>query len=379
MGRVIFRVDHAEWAAPVVIVRKSNGDIRICADYSTGLNQCLEAHQHPLPVPNDIFTKISNNKFFTHIDLSDAYYQIPLDEESKKLTTINTHRGLYQFNVLSQGVKPAAGIFQQVMDSMLSGTKGTAAYLDDIIIGGKSEAECLERTREVLKRLENYGFHLRIDKCKFIIPELKYLGLILDSTGIRPDPAKIDAIDRMVEPRNVGELRSFLGAINWYRKFIPQMSSIQAPLENLLRKDVPFKFNDECKASFAKFKEMLKSDLVLTHYDPNLPIIVAADASGYGIGAAILHEFPDGSQKVIAFASRSLSKAERNYGQIEREALALIFAVTKFHRFIYGRHFILETDHKPLLTIFGSKKGIQAHSANRLQRWALTNKKKISS
>lgn len=368
---VIYKVDHSEWAAPIVAVQKTDGRVRLCADYSTGLNNSLEPHHHPLPTSEEIFTKISNNSFFTHIDLSDAYFQVEMDEESQKLLTINTHRGLYRFNRLSQGVKPATGIFQQIADSMLSGTDGTAAFLDDIIIGGKTKEECLQRTRDVLTRLQNYGFTLRIEKCKFLMTQLKYLGLILDSTGLKPDPNKIEAVENLPEPTNVSELRSFLGAINWYRKFIPQMSNLQAPLDELLKKDVKFEWNEKCRQSFVKFKEILKSDLALTHYDPKLPIIVSADASGLGIGAAIQHKMKDGTIKTIAHAARSLNSAEKAYGQIEREALALIFAVKKFHRYIYGRKFTLKTDHKPLLSIFGSTKGVPAHTANRLQRWAL--------
>lgn len=194
---VISPVEYSEWAAPLVTVKKANGDLRPCADYSTGLNNSLESHQHPLPTAEEIFAKLADNKIFSHIDLSDAYFQVEMDDESKHLLTINTHRGLFRFNRLSQGVKPATGIFQQIMDAMLCGLDGVSAFLDDIIIGARSNEENLLRTRQVLQRLQDYGFTLKIAKCKFLLPQLKYLGIILDKDGQRPDPEKLDAIEKL--------------------------------------------------------------------------------------------------------------------------------------------------------------------------------------
>ena len=174
----------------------------------------------------------------------------------------------------------------------------------------------------------------------------------------------------MPRPTDVASLRSFLGLINYYNAFLPSLHNVRAPLNHLLGRDVPWYWSAECERAFVELKRLLTSELLLTHYDPQRPIIVAADASNHGVGAVISHKFPDGSEKAIVHASRILTAAERNYSQIEKEALALVFAVKKFHKMIYGRHFTLLTDHKPLLSIFGSKKGIPVHSANRLQRWA---------
>ena len=150
------------------------------------------------------------------------------------------------------------------------------------------------------------------------------------------------------------------------------MRKLRDPLDNLLKKNIAWNWSSSCQHSFDRFKQLLSSDLLLTHFDPKLPIKVAADASTVGLGAYICHIFPDGSEKPIYHASRSLTPAEKNYSQIEKEGLALVFAVVKLHKYLFGRKFILQTDHKPLLAIFGNKKGIQAHSANCLQRWALT-------
>nr|CDJ95324.1 RNA-directed DNA polymerase (reverse transcriptase) and Integrase domain containing protein [Haemonchus contortus] len=298
--------------------------------------------------------------------------EVEVDDDSKELLTINTHRGLYRYNRLPFGVKSAPGIFQQIIDSMISGLNGVAAYLDDVIVTGRTLSEHNANLEALFSRISAYGFRVRADKCHFVMTQLTYLGNVITAAGRRPDPKKIDAITQMPKPKDTAQVRSFLGLINYYGAFVPEMRQIRAPLDALLKKDTPFNWNPECDAAFERAKEVLASDLLLTHYNPDLPIVVAADASDYGIGAVISHRFPDGSEKAVYHASRSLSATEKNYGQIEKEGLALIYAVRKFHRYIYGRHFTLLTDHKPLLAIFGSKKGVPAYSANRLQRWRLT-------
>ncbi|MFH4976831.1 hypothetical protein AB6A40_003540 [Gnathostoma spinigerum] len=367
---IISKVNYSAWAAPIVVVKKANGSLRICADFSTGLNEALELHQYPLPLPEDIFATLNGGKVFSRIDLTDAYLQVEVDDTSKELLVINTHRGLYRYNRLPFGVKSAPGIFQQIMDTMLSGLQGAVAYLDDVIVMGRTEEEHRRNLDAVFRRIEDYGFHIKAEKCSFFRQSIKYLGFIIDKDGRRPDPAKVEAIQRMPAPTDIASLRSFLGLINYYGAFIKEMREIRAPLDALLKKDAKFFWSSQCQSAFDRAKSVLSSDLLLTHFDPSLDIIVAADASNQGIGAVILHRFPDGAQKAIVHSSRSLTAAEKNYSQIEKEALALVFAVRKFHRMIHGRKFTLLTDHQPLVAVFGSKKGIPVYTANRLQRWA---------
>ncbi|XP_055688256.1 uncharacterized protein K02A2.6-like [Lutzomyia longipalpis] len=368
---IIVPVTSSEWAVPIVVARKANGSVRICGDYSTGLNDLLVSNMYPIPTPDDIFQKLASGKIFSNIDLSDAYLQIPVDEDAQKLLTIHTHRGLFNFTRLAPGVSVAPGIFQSIVERMLAGIDNVAVYFDDICVAGSDITSHINTVKKVLQRIQEYGFHIKLEKCNFFHSQVKYLGHILDSQGVRPDPEKIAAIREMPAPQNQSELRSFLGAINYYCKFVKSMSSLRAPFDNLLRDNTPWEWGAECQANFLKFKEILSSNLLLTHYDPNLPISIAADASNNGIGACIYHTFPDGSEKVIQHVSRTLTSAEQGYSQTEKEGLALVFGVKKFHRYVFGRKFTLYTDHKALLTIFGSKKGIPVHSANRLQRWAL--------
>ncbi|XP_061509326.1 uncharacterized protein K02A2.6-like [Anopheles gambiae] len=368
---IITPIDFSEWAAPIVAIRKPNGKVRICADYSTGLNEALESNHYPLPTPEEIFAQLNGSVVFSIVDLSDAYLQVEVEDESKHLLTINTHRGLFQFNRLAPGVKSAPGAFQRLVDGMIADIPGVRTFLDDAIIFGKTWEAHKQSLDTFLQRLKEYGFHVKLEKCHFYQTEIVYLGHVVDRNGIRPDPEKLKTIASIPAPTNISELRSFLGAVNFYGRFVRNMHELRHPLDQLLKKDTKWKWNSDCQTSFEKFKKVLQSDLLLTHYDPNLPIIVAADASSTGVGAVIFHKFPNGYLKAIQHASRTLTSAEQGYGQPEKEALALTYGVTKFHKYLLGRKFTLLTDHKPLLSIFGSKKGIPLHTANRLQRWAL--------
>ncbi|XP_062538985.1 uncharacterized protein K02A2.6-like [Armigeres subalbatus] len=255
---------------------------------------------------------------------------------------------------------------------MLAGLQRVSGYLDDVVVGGIDEEDHWKNLEAVLKRLKEFGFTVRADKCTFGEEQIGYLGLLLDRHGLRPDPAKIETIVKLPVPTDVSGVRSFLGAINYYGKFVPNMRSLRFPLDELLKEGAKFRWTAECQRSFDRFKQILGSDLLLTHYDPRREIIVSADASSVGVGATISHQFPDGTIKVVQHAARALTKAEQGYSQPDREGLAIVFAVTKFHKMVFGRRFRLQTDHAPLLRIFGSKKGIPVYTANRLQRWALT-------
>ena len=321
-------------------------------------------------MPEDIFATQNGGQVFSQIDLSYAYLQVELDEGSQHLCNINTHRGVYAYQRLPFGTRSAPGIFQEIMNKMLASLPFATAYLDDIIVVSHNQEDHRHHLHAVFERINDYGFRVRLGKCSFYQSSIKYLGFIVDKNRRRPDPSKIKAVVDMPAPTNVTTLRSFLGLVNYYQSFVPNMRSIRYPLDNLLKKDKDWNWSTSCQQAFDSIRGILNSDLLLTHYDPSVEVIVAADASEHGVGAVIQHRWPDGTIKAIAHASCSLTPAEQNYSQIEKEGLALIFAVKKFHKYIYGRYFTLLTDHRPLLSTFGSRKEIPVHSANRLQRWA---------
>ena len=282
-------MDYSEWAAPTLYVLKKTKEIRVCADFSTGLNAALKDYHYPLPSPEEIFNKLNGGKIFSKIDLSDAYLQIPLSENSSRILCINTHRGIFRFNRLPFGVKVAPAIFQQIMDTMLSDLDFAIAYLDDILLTSQNAEEHKQHVFEVFKRIQEYGFKVKETKCDFLLEKIKYLGHIIDKNGRRPDPERSAAIKNMPEPTNVTSLQSSLGLANYYQSFIPKMYELRAPLNDLLNKDKTWDWTPQCQEAFEKLKETLTSELFLTYFNPELKIIVASDASQYGIGAFILH------------------------------------------------------------------------------------------
>ena len=271
---------------------------------------------------------------------------------------------------LPYGISSAPGYFQEIMEQLTADLEGVVVYLDDILVSGANSNEHLKNLKALLKQLNEKGLRCNLDKCVFAQPSIEYLGHIFSNKGIGKGP-KVDAVMKMPAPTNVSSLRSFLGSIQFYNKFLPNLSTTVEPLYNLLKKNVPWKWASEEEVAFKKLKNILSNETLLAHFDPTKKIGIACDASDVGIGAVLFHHYEDGSERPIANASKTLSPTQRKYGQIQKEALAIIFALKKFHQFLYGRRFILVTDHKPLEALFGPTKPTPALAANRLARWAL--------
>lgn len=370
---VLKPVEYSEFASPIVPVLKNNGSVRICADYSVTINKQLVVEQYPLPTIKELFSKLHGGQHFTKLDLSSAYTQLELKPESQNMTCINTHRGLFNYTRLVFGLASAPAIFQRAIDSLLSGMEGILCLLDDILITGKDKDEHLQRLNAVLERLKSAGFTLQKEKCVFFQDQVSYLGYIIDKHGLHKSPDKVKAILDAPVPTNVSKLQSFLGLINYYRNFVQGTSAILSPMYDLLKKGEKWCWTDKHNEAFRKIKECLASEQVLAHYDPNARLILTVDASPYGLGCILSQIQADSCERPISFASRTLNAAEKQYSQIQKEATAIIFGVRRYHQYLYGRSdpFILRTDHKPLISIFGPHKGIPEVSANRLQRYAL--------
>ena len=368
---ILRRITHSSWAAPIVVVPKQDGRVRLCGDYKMTINHYLEVDCYPLPKPNDLFATLAGGQKFSKIDLSQAYQQLVLEEESCELVVINTHIGLFSYTRLPSGVASAPALFQWAMDSILQGIAGVICYINDILVTGKDDAQHLQALEQVLSRLQKAGLTIQKNKCVFMARSVEYLGHVVDAEGLHTTPEKLKAILEAPAPKDLNQMRSFLGLVNYYARFIANLSTVLHPLNRLLRKDVSWEWDELCEEAFQLAKQSLASSRVLVHYDPTLPLKLAGDASEYGVGAVLSHVCPDESERPVAFASRTLSSSERNYAQLEKEALSLIIGVRKFHQYLYGRPFTPYTDHKPLTTILGSKAGIPTLAAARLQRWAL--------
>ena len=369
---IISPAQFSKWAAPIVPVLKQNGAVRICGDYKVTINQASFVDTYPLPRIDELLANLSGEKYFSKLDMSQAYLQLPLDKQSREYVTVNTHKGLYEYNCLPFGVSSAPSIFQRTMDNLLQGIKGVSVYIDDILISGSTVEEHLRTLDKVLERLHNAGLRLNKSKCFFLRPWIEYLGHIINRDGLRPTMEKVRAIQEAPTPRNVGELRSFFGIINYYSRFLPNLSTKLAPLYQLLQKDVRWTWGSEQEKAFEAAKSALQADSLLVHYDESKPLVLACDASQYGLGAVLSHIMEDGQERPVAYASRTLTSAEKNYSQLEKEGLAIIFGVKKFHNYLFGRKFSIESDHQPLSYLFNETKGISQTASSRIQRWALT-------
>ena len=368
---ILEKVDYSEWATPKVPIPKKDGSVRICGDFKVTVNPQLEVDQYPLPRIEDIFAALAGGQQFSKVDLKHAYLQMKVDEASRPLLTINTEKGLYRYNRLVYGIASAPAILQRSIDIVLQGLKGVKCLIDDMVITGSIEEEHLQNLDAVLSRLEEYGLRGNLDKCEFFRDKIEFCGHEIDRNGLPKTQKKIQAVLMAPIPSNVSELRSFLGIVNYYARILPNMSEVLHPLYQLLQKENKWKWTNSCQGAFDEIKRLITSEEVLVHYDPSLPLSLATDASPFGLGAVLSHTLPDGSERPIAYASKSLSPAEKNYSQIEKEALGIIWGVKRFHTYVFGRHFRLVTDHQPLTSIFSPQKGISGTSTARLQRYAL--------
>ena len=253
------------FAHSIVVVRKAGGKVRICGDFKFTINPVLKTDIYPLSLTEELFQLLNGGSMFSKIDLADAYLQIELEEESKKLVVVNTHKGLYQYQRLPFGLSCAPDLFQKIIDQTIADLPGVVCYLDDIIITGKTDQEHTANLQKALERLKTAGFHLKREKCKFFQSQVQYLGHIIDKEGIHPVPEKIQAIVDMPKPSNHKKLRSFLGMVNYYDRFAPGLASKCVCLNDLLHKDAKLNWTKKHSQAVNATKESLTSTESLSH------------------------------------------------------------------------------------------------------------------
>ena len=366
LARKVIRPSKSPWSSPIVLVKKKNGQDRFCVDYRA-LNSVTKRDVYPLPRIDDMLDTFHNAKYFSTLDLMSGYWQVPVAENDKEKTAMVTSSGLFEWNVMPFGLCNSPSTFQRLMDVLLSGLQDNVClvYIDDIIVFSSSFDDHLSRLRTVFSRLRQANLKLKPQKCDFCMSEVSFLGHIVSSDGVKPDPSKVSAVKDYPRPSNVTELRSFLGLVSYYRKFIPDFAKKSNPLTNLLKKQQPFNWDDNVENAFVLLKDSLVKSPILCYPDFTKPFTLLCDASGIGLGI-VLTQVTDSGERTIAYASRQLRKHEKNYAVIELEALAIVWGVKTFRHYLYGNRFTAISDHNPLRWLMGLKQ-----PTGRLARWVL--------
>ena len=358
-------VQATDWVSAIVVNKKSNGKIRLCLDPQP-LNKALKRCHYPIPTIEDGLPDLANAKVFTNLDCKNGYWQVKLDRDSSILTTFNTPFGRFKWNRMPFGISPAGEIFQRRLDQAIEGLNGVKTVADDLLIigNGESVADAVKdhdvKLEALLRRCRERGIKLNEAKISLKKTSMPYIGHLLTADGVKADPSKVEAIANLAKPTDVPGVRRILGMTNYLAKFLPKLSDVSEPLRQLTRKENDFSWSEIHDKAFDDIKKLVSSPPLLKYYEPGKSLVLQCDASEKGLGASLLQ---DG--KPIAYASRALTTTETNYAQIEKELLAIVFGVERFHQYTYGRKVIVDSDHKPLETIFNKP---LASAPRRLQK-----------
>lgn len=366
----IIRESTSPWNSPIVLVPKKSPDgspkYRMCVDLRR-LNDVTKGDALGPPNITEILDQLGGMTYFTTLDLASGYHQIKIKEEDKEKTAFSVPQGHFEYNRMCFGLKGAPACFTRLMNEVLRGLIGKACYvyLDDIVCYGKDLEHQIQNLRLVFERLREHTLLLQPEKCCFLKRSTTFLGHIITNEGVKPDPSKIDAVKKFPIPTNVQELRSFLGLAGYYRRFLKDFAKTVKPLNNLLKDGIPYNWDLEHDNAFKTIKNMLISEPILQYPNFEKEFILFTDASQYALGA-VLSQGELGKDKPVAYASRTLNKAETNYDTTQKELLAIVWAIKQFRPYLWGRHFKVVTDHRPLKWLMSLK-----DPGSRLTRWTI--------
>ena len=364
LAQGIIEESSSPWMAPAVFVRKKTGELRLCVDYRE-LNKKTMKDAYPLPLPDEVQDRLAGAKIFTTLDLQCGYWQMPINPSDREKTAFcpGPGMGLFQFCRMPFGLAGAPSSFQRLMNQIFRGLPFVTTYIDDVLIHSANEKEHVDHLRQVFQRLRDAGLTLRGRKCHIAMRQVRYLGHVFSASGMSPDQEKVQAVREWPIPTNATEVRQFLGLASYYRRYIHQFANIAKSLNTLTQKMTPFIWSSECEVSFNTLKQKLTQAPILTYpsFHRNAsPFVLETDASAVGLGAVLEQD-----SHVIAYASRSLNIAEQHYSVIQKECLAIVFALKQFRHYLLGRPFKLVTDHAPLQWLSAQK------IEGMLCRWAL--------
>ena len=363
----VIQESNSPWASAIVLVKKKNGQVRPCVDYRI-LNKATLKDAYPLPRTQDCLDALSGAAYFTTLDMTSGYHQVPIRKEDIHKTAFVTRHGFYEFKTMPFGLTNAPATFQRLMELALLGLQWTDCliYLDDVIIFGTTFEEHAMRVSNVLERIEKANLKLKVEKCDLFQEEVEFLGHMVSKEGVKPSPNNIAKVIQWKEPETVTEVRQFLGLCSYYRRFVKGFSSIARPLTELTKKDVELVWNTSCQEAFDKLKGHLTGAEVMSYPTESGEYILDTDASDFGIGA-VLSQVQEGRERVVSYASRAISKSEKNYCVTDKELLAVKYFIEYFRYYLLGRRFTLRTDHQAIRWLFTMKE-----PKGRLARWLET-------